>query len=200
MFDRLREFWERMGPRERRLASLMGFVLVAVGVLYVAFTIQDGLHELEKHNDDTRAVLTSLANRREELLEAKSKQGETVAMIGEEATALPTYLEKISGEVGVQIRAQTAKPTVAKGKFHEYATSITLFDIGLDQLAKFLKGIETQSPVVVTTSLNIRRSNLQKEKLDKVEVTVATYARAPVVKKPGEGKATTAPAEGAATP
>jgi hypothetical protein len=192
MFDRLRDFWERMGPRERRLASLMGFVLVAVGVLYVAFMIQDGLHELARHNDDTRAVLASLSSRREELLEARSKQGETVAMIGEEATALPTYLEKISG----QIRAQTAKPTVAKGKFHEYATSITLFDISLDQLARFLKGIETQSPVVVTQSLSVRRSNLQKEKLDKVDVVVATYARAPAARKP----AAAATAEGAETP
>jgi len=78
MFDRLRERWERLGPRERRMASLLGVVLVAVAVLYAVFTIQDGLAELARHNDDTRAVLTTIASRRDELMEAKSKQGEVV--------------------------------------------------------------------------------------------------------------------------
>jgi type II secretory pathway component PulM len=179
MFDRLRDSWERLGARERRLLSLLGVVAVLVAVLYVGFMIQDGLASLERHNDDTRAVLATLESRREELIEAKSKQNEVVAMIGEEATALPSYLEKVGSELGVQIRAQQEKPTVTKGKFHEHSTEITLFDITLDQLARFLRNIETQSPVVVTTKLVVKRSSLQKEKLDRVQITVATYARPP---------------------
>jgi type II secretory pathway component PulM len=184
MFDRLSERWERMGPRERRLGGLLGVVVVVCAVLYVAFMIEDGLHDLERGNDDTRAILATLSNRREELIESRSKQGETTAMIGEEQTALPTYLEKIGGEVGVQIRAQTEKPTVARGKFHEHSTQITLYDVSLDQLARFLRGIETQSPVVATQRLQVKRSALQKEKLDKVDLTVATWSRAPAAKKP----------------
>jgi type II secretory pathway component PulM len=198
MFERLREFWERMGPRERRLASLAGFVVVGVAVLYVAFMIQDGLAAIERRNDDLRAVLTSLANRHDELVEARSKQGETVAMIGEEAQSLAPYVEKIGGEVGVQIRAQAEKPTVAKGKFHEHATQLTLYDITLDQLARFLKGIETQSPTVVVQQLKVRRSTLQKEKLDRVEMVVATYSRAPARRPAGAAPAT--PAEGGDAP
>ncbi len=202
MWDRLRDSWERLGPRERRLATLFGIVLAGVGVLYVGFLIQDGLHELERRNDDARAVLATLESRRDDLMEAMSKQGETVAMIGEEATPLPTYLEKVGGETGVQIRAQTEKPTVARGKFHEHATQITLFDITLDQLAKFLRGIETESPIVVTQHLLIKRSALVKDKLDRVEITVATYARAPATRKPGEKPAAGAAAApaGGATP
>lgn len=196
IFDRVRDFWERLGARERRMAALFGFVLVAVGVLFVVFTIHDGLSDLARHNDDTRAVLQTIASRRDELLQAKSKQGEVVAMIGDEAPALQTYLEKVGGEAGVQIKAQSPKPTVTKGKFHEYATQITLFDINLEQLAKFLRGIETQSPIVVTQRLNIRRSSMQKEKLDKVDMTVATYSRAKKVEKP----ATPPPPAGEAKP
>lgn len=192
MFDRLRERWERLGPRERRMAALFGVALVAVAVLYAVFTIQDGLTALERHNDDTRSVLATIASRHDELVEAKSKQGEVVAMIGDEPTPLATYLEKIAGEAGVQIRAQTEKPVTTKGKFHEHQTQITLFDITLEQLAKFLRGIETQSPVVVVQRMNVRRSALTKEKLDKVDLTVATYARAK--------KAPAAPAAPAAEP
>jgi type II secretory pathway component PulM len=191
MFDRLRDMWERLGPRERRLGGLLAVVLVVCGVLYVGFMIQDGLHDLERHNDDTRAILATLNNRREELIEARSKQGETTAMIGEEHTALPTYLEKVGTDVGVSIRAQTEKPTVARGKFHEHQSQITLFDVSLDQLAKFLRGIETQNPSVVVQRLQVKRSALQKEKLDKVELTVATFSRAPstTTKKPAAAAA-----------
>lgn len=194
MFDNLRERWERLGPRERRMFALLGVVVVAVGVMYAVFTIQEGLADLEQHNEDTRAVLTTIASRRDELMEAKSKQGEVVAMILEEPTPLATYLDKVAGEVGIQIRARTPKPVTQKGKFHEHQTQITLFDITLDQLAKFLRGIETQSQVVVTQRMNVRRSSLTKEKLDKVDLTVATYSR-PNKKAAQPAAPATAPAE-----
>jgi hypothetical protein len=200
MFDRLRDSWERLGTRERRLFSLLGITVVVCGILYVGFMIQDGLSDLEKHNDDTRAVLSTLDARRDELLEAKSKHNEAVGQIGDEPIALATYLEKVGGEAGVQIRAQKEKPTVSKsnGKFHQHSIEITLFDVTLDQLAHFLRSIETQSPIVVTERLSIKRSTMVKEKLDKVDITVATYSR-PGAKKPAAGAAA-APAEGEAKP
>jgi type II secretory pathway component PulM len=190
MFDRLRDRWERLGPRERRLLAMLGVVAVAVAVLYAVFAIQEGLADLRRHNQDVRAVLSEIASRRDELVEAKSKQGEVVAMIGEEPTPLATYMDKVAGEVGIQIRARTPKPTTTKGKFHEHQTQITLFDLNLDQLARFLRGIETQSQVVVTQRMNIRRSSLTKEKLDKVDLTVATWARPRKVAQPAAAAAT----------
>src|SRR6266568_2809973 len=177
MLERVRDTWERMGPRERRLASMLGFVVVVCLLGYVVFLINDGLNDLENRNADTRALLLSLETHRDDLAADRSKQGDAVAMIGEEAPPLSTYLEKVGAEAGVQIRAQTERPTQIKGKFHELATQIVLFDLNLDQLAKFLRGIETTSPIVVTRHLLIKRSALQKEKFDRVEITVATYQR-----------------------
>ncbi len=196
MFERLSDSWERLGQRERRLLSLLGITGVLCAILYVGFMIQDGLSELDEHNEDTRSVLASLESRREELIEAQSKQNAAVGMIGEEPIALATYLEKVALEVGVQIRNQADKPTTAKGKFHEHQAQITLFDVTLDQLARFLRGIETQSPIVVVSSLKVNRSTLQKEKIDRVEMVVSTFARAPAKK----AAAPAAPAGEEATP
>lgn len=205
MFDRLSDSWERLGTRERRLFSLLGITVVVCGVLYVGFMIQEGLSDLEKHNDDTRAVLSTLDARRDELLEAKSKHNEATGQIGEEPIALGTYLDGPASEAGVQIKAQTEKPTVSKNKFHQHSIQITLFDVTLDQLAHFLRAIETKSPVVVTEKLSIKRSTMVKEKLDKVDITVATYSR-PGARKPGAAGAAAgtgaaaAPAAGEAKP
>lgn len=194
MFDRLTAFLERLGPRERRLAGWLAVVFVVVGLGYVGMLINDGLSNLEKQNSNTRLLLTSLAERRDQLTADKSKEGQVAAMIGDEAPALGTYVEKIAGENGVQIRQQSEKPIASKGRFKELSNEITLYDITVEQLAKLLHGLETTNPTVVTQRLDIKRSIMQKEKLDRVVVVVATYERAKAAKAAAEAPAP-APAE-----
>ena len=193
MLDRIRDYWERLGPRERRLGGLLAVVLVVCLLGYAGFAINDGLNDLERKNDEARALLSSLEAHRDDLAADKGKQGDAVGLIGEEAQPLSTYLEKIGGEAGVTIKNQTDRPIQIKGKFQELATQIILFDLSIDQFGKFLRGIETTSPIVVTRHLVVKRSIMQKEKLDRVEITVATYQRAkaaaaPAAAKPEEAK------------
>jgi hypothetical protein len=192
MLDRVRESFERLGPRERRLASWFGVVLVVCGLGYVGILIHDGLADLESQNDNTRYLLASLEERRDALMSEKSEQGRILALITEEAPAIGTYVEKIAGENGVQIKAQSEKPTTTKGKFHELSSEITFNDLTLEQLAKLLRGLETVNPIFVTQKLDIRRSTMQKEKIDRVTITLATYQRskaAPAAPPPaGEAK------------
>jgi len=193
MFDRLTAFLERLGPRERRLAGWLGVVFVVVAIGYVGMLINDGLSNLEKQNSNTRLLLASLGERRDQLTADKSKEGQVAAMIGDEAPALGTYVEKIAGENGVQIRQQSEKPVATKGRFRELANEITLYDISVEQLAKLLHGLETTNPTVVTQKLDIKRSIMQKEKLDRVVITVATYERAKAPKEKAGAEAPAAP-------
>lgn len=185
--ERLREWWDGLGLRERRLMALFGVAAALTGVLYLVFLVSDGLHALEQKNADVRAALATLEQKRDQIVEDRGKQGDAVSQIGAEATPLATYLEKVGAEVGVQIRNQSDKPTVTKGKFHELALQITLFDVTLDQLAQYLKRIEAQ-PTIVTQGLKIKRSTMTKDKLDRVELTVATYRRAPEKKAKSDGE------------
>jgi hypothetical protein len=177
MFDRMREWWEQVAPRERRLMTLLGVTAVICVFGFIGFQISDGLSDMSKKNQATRDALQSLADHRDELEAAKDKSVNVVAMIGEESESLATYLESIEQEVGVKIQKSTEKPVVTKGKFHERALSVQLYDVTVDQLARFLERIETKSPIVVTQRLFVKRSSVNKEKLDRVEITVATYER-----------------------
>src|SRR5688572_7491646 len=177
MIDGIREWWERTAPRERRLIMLLGVTAVICIFGFVGFQISDGLSEMSKKNQATRDALQSLAEHRDELEAAKDKGASVVSMIGDEAEPLATYLEAIEQEIGVKIQKSTEKPMVTKGKFHERALSVQLYDVTVDQLARFLERIETKSPIVVTQRLFVKRSSVVKEKLDRVEITVATYER-----------------------
>ena len=182
MFDRIRDWWERRELREQRLVMLLLAAVVVTGLGYAGFLVSDGLSGLGAGNDEIRAALHTLSERKEEILEARTRGPDV--QFGEEPTPLATYLEKIGSEAGVTIKAQTEKPTVTKGKFHEIALQITLNDITLDQLANFLKKVETQSATVVTQRVYAKRSLMAKEKMDRVEVTVATWARPKTASKP----------------
>jgi hypothetical protein len=175
MFDRLRDSYERLGPRERRLASWLGIVVVVCGLAYVGFLINDGLTNLEKDNANVRLLLASLEERRDTLVDDAGKK--VVALIPEEAPALGSYIEKIASESQVPIKATNDRPVATKGKFRELSSEVTMYDITVDQLAKFLHGLETTNAAVVTQKIDVRRSAMTKEKLDRAVVTVATYER-----------------------
>ncbi len=175
MLERIRNWWERLEVREQRLVMLLALAAVVTGLGYAGLMVSDGLNGLSDGNEDIRTALQTLSHRKEEIMEARTR-GPEVA-IGDEPTPLATYVERIGGEVGVTIKAQNDKPIVTKGKYHEVALQITLNDITLDQLANFLKRVETQSQTVVSQRVYAKRSLMAKERMDRVEITVATWAR-----------------------
>jgi Type II secretion system (T2SS), protein M len=178
MFDRLTEIWERMASRERRLAVLGGFAVVAILVAVVIGQVWDGLTALEEENDAKREAIRTMEEKREDLIAARGRTDDPVAKIGDEAPPLGSYLERISTEVGVKVQKTRPLPGTNKGKFHEVGLHAEFYDLTLEQLAKFLKRVETDSQVVVTTRLFVKRSTSQKEKLDRVELSVTTYEKA----------------------
>lgn len=192
MFDRVREWWERMAPRERMLILALGVTLVVCAFGWIGYQINDGLDDLATKNSDTETALETIEERHDELVANRAGGTSAVAQIGAEAEPLATYLEGIEGEIGVKISSVTPEKTTPKGKFTEKSLQVTLYDVNIDQLARFLERIETKSPVVVTQKLHVKRSTSQPEKLDRVEVTVATYERA------GAKKAARADAKGGA--
>ncbi len=179
-FDDLKQRWERLAERERRLLELLGltFVLCVFGV--VGFFIYRGLDEIETRNEEVREALRLLDERRDEYLEQRGQQETSVvAMIGDEAVPMATYLEGIANDVGVDISEQAEQSPQQKGRFEEVSVEIKLKreGINIQQLADFLRLIETRSPLVVTQRVHVRPFFNQHEKLD-VEVTVATYRKA----------------------
>jgi hypothetical protein len=189
MFDRLRDWYDNLGTRERRIFGLGSIVLVLSLGLWVVLQVMDGLSALAAKNEAMQNALTTLETKREQLLEDKGKQADAVGQIGAEAIALATYLEKVGGEIGVTIRSQTDRAPATKGKFNELAKEIVLMDVTLDQLAQFLKRTES-NPVVVSQKLMVKRSMVNKDKMDRVTITFATYERGTAARGSGRDAGT----------
>jgi hypothetical protein len=185
VLERIREWWESKTLRERRLVALLGFAAGVTLLGWIGFQIYDGLGELEDQNEARQALLHSLSEHRDELIAQRGGGGSAVDHIGDQAEALPTYLESIETKVGdVKINNVTSEKENKKGKFLEKSVQVTLVNVTLDQVARFLERLESDSKIVVTQRLFLKRSSSDKEKLDRVEITVATYER---LQKTGAG-------------
>ncbi len=181
-FEGLRERWEQMAPRERRLGILLGVALVVSVFGFIGLQIRSGLKDLEAKNGETRYALGVIDEHANDVAVIDNRPEIPVS-----AQPLATYLETIATEVGVTIPEQTEKPAQTRGKFTELSIDIRMRGISLDQLARFLKLVETRSPVVITQRLYIKPYVSAHEKLD-VDLTIATFEQAKKL-KPGKGEA-----------
>ena len=185
---RLRERWERLSARERTLVSAAGVTFVATTTIIVGFLIIDGLAALEEHNADARQALHDLETQREGYLKAKAKAAQLETRMGKTPVQLQGFLEQVGKDAGVEIPASDEQAAQPAGKqFQERSVTLRLKQVSLENLTKFMRGIETGPNLVVVTGLTIRTRDDKHQDLE-VEMTVTTYDRVTEKKDKGPAK------------
>jgi hypothetical protein len=175
-FEALRERWERLETREKRLASLLGITFVVCVFGFVGMQISRGLSEREDRNATTRNALHLIELRLADPAAAAASDS-AEQLIGDTAVPLGSYLEDIAKEQSMTIPEQVERPQVQHGKYTELSVSMSLRGVSLDQVARFLKTVETRQPAVVTRELRIKPYVSAHEKLD-VDLVIATFQKA----------------------
>ncbi len=172
--DKLRDKWERISPREQLLVGLLGSSAVVIVLLWVAFTIRDGINGIELKNQRTRDALGALDRWRDDA-DSRRPTGPKV-VIGKEAVDLTAYLDKIAEEVGLTIPGYTRRPPATKGKYTELSTRIAIRGVTVGELKDFLERVEGNNKLVVILDLQVKHNFRSRggEKLD-LDMVVATY-------------------------
>lgn len=185
--DRLRDKWDSITPRERRMVVLLGAATVVVLVLYVGLGIRDGMVKLEHKNDRSRRALANLT-----MLKSKPIVSGDQAEIPAEAVRLESYLFAAASKAGVTLGGVTPKGNSTRGSFTVHGASVELRELSLQQATDFLEAIENDSKVVMVTGLQVRRNFRDKAKVE-LSVEVSTYSKAaatPAEPAGGNGKGT----------
>jgi hypothetical protein len=111
--------------------------------------------------------------------------------MGVEPLSLDTYLSKAAGKAGFQLKSTTPRTPITKNGFVTTSVSLSLSDLTIDQLEKFLQEVETASKFVSVTHLSINRRDYKgHDKLD-AQLEVSTYSKEPPPKGEGSGSAAT---------
>lgn len=180
--------WNRMAPRERRLVSILAGAVLAVLVAVVALLTAQTLAEIKETNEASREALAAIAKHRDEFQEAKGRMLAQEVRIGTEPPQLAADLETAASEAGFQIPQSEPRPPVPVGKrFLEHSVDVTLRQVDLLSLSKFLSKLETGRRLIVVTRMSIKRSFAEGDKLN-VSLTATTYEKVNETRrKPGTG-------------
>jgi hypothetical protein len=175
--DALRDRFERLSQRERTMVGALGVTFVVMLTLIVGFLITDGLSSLEQRNAAMRQALRDMETQRDSYLKLRAKTAQLETRLGHGSVQLGTYLEQSAKEAGVEILENTDRPMAPAGKqWTERGVDLRLSRVRLEQLANFMKKIETGPNLVLVTGLNIRTRDDKHQDLD-VEMSVSTYEK-----------------------
>jgi len=169
--------WDRMAPRERSLVTALGAAVVLLVMFVGGFMFFSGLSDVADRNENIREALKAIARNRTEYLQAKDQMRALEVRIGTVTPQLATDLESAAREVGVQIPETTERPAVPSGqRYMEHMVDVTLRQVDLRQLSKFLYKLETGQHLIFVTGLDLRRRFAEKDKLD-VKLTATAIER-----------------------
>ncbi len=169
--DSIRDRWEQMAPRERKLAVMFAGALLLCIAVFVARGITAGLTTLEENNEAKRDALMALARYRAgDVAKASSVK------IPDVAVKLSRYVDGIITTAGIESPSYPQPKETERGAFVEHSFSLKLPKLTIVQLKDFLEKLETNSKTVVVKNLKIKRNFRDKEKLD-VELVIATYSK-----------------------
>jgi Tfp pilus assembly protein PilO len=170
--------WNRMAPRERRLVGALGAAVLGVLALVVGVLTVQSLSELAESNDAARDALSAIAKHRDEFLDAKSRMLAQEVRIGTEAPQLDADLERAAREVGIQIPETVPRPPQPAGRrYVEHSVDITLRQVDLQSLARFLSKLETGRRLIIVTRMKVNRAFAgDGEKLN-VSLTATAFER-----------------------
>jgi type II secretory pathway component PulM len=183
LVDNLRDKWEAITPRERKIVVFGGIAAILTIVLWLAFSIRDGLHAIEHRNARMESALDTLSELRVRG-QQKPAGDDIVSTIGTEGVRLETYLSKAAESVKITVPSFNPRTPVEKNGFRTKSTSLELRDLSIDQVKDYLEAIETGNKLVQVTALTVNRNFRDKEKID-LKLEVSTYEK--IVEQPAAG-------------
>jgi hypothetical protein len=179
--DKLRDKWDSITPRERRLVVVLGIAIPTVLIIFLGLKISDGLDAREHRVHRMRKALNVLADLR---VRGEQKQADDALaeMKRTPPIQLETYVGKAADKIAIARPPVTPGSSVVKDGFVTKTVRFEVRDLTVTQAKDLLEALETGSKLVVVTSLSINRKfrDEEKDKLDlKLEVTTYAYENQP---------------------
>lgn len=191
----LLQSFERLSSREKALiGGLSAGVFLAI-VAGVWFIIGSQISELEERNAAMAETLSQIVARKDKFLREKSRLDADRKRLEQNDIKLVKLMEDQAGAQGIQIEEFKEARRVLTENQHrrkksdkdkegggpkvkdlvEESQTVTIHNLSLDQLARFMAALEGHPEPVKITRLNVQTQQSDRSKIREVRMTVATY-------------------------
>jgi general secretion pathway protein M len=171
----LRDRINQLEDRERRLLGVLVLVFGVFVILIIPVGITAYLSSVNADNEAIREALTAIGDGRAALDKRAQERAEVEARYAQKAPALAGYLASIAEQVNVEIPETQDQQAVPHGKsFEERSNKITMRDVGMLSLARFMERLAQSGYPVAVSRLNIRKRGTKPDSYN-VQMTVSAY-------------------------
>ncbi len=189
----LRERFEKLEPRERRLLGFLGAIFGLGIVLLAPVGLWSHVRAKRADNQDVRDLIDQIYDARATVAERKAKRDAVVARYAKPAPPLATFIEEAAKENGATAADTQDLPEVPHGRrYSERSTKVKIHKIHMLALAKTLEKIEQSGYPVAVTRLNIKPRSGDPDSYE-VELAVSAYDRKADVAAAPAGSGSAAP-------
>jgi general secretion pathway protein M len=152
-FDTVRESWEKLSDRERRLLSLMGAAVAAIAVFLMVWTSSTALSEVEDERDEVRAVLADIDRAGESLTRRRAERLALTARYETKAPALAAYVESKAKEHGLEVRQVLEEPEKVVAGYKKQSVRVSFSNVSLRAIMHLLNSIESEPSAIAVERL-----------------------------------------------
>ena len=178
----LRDRINQLEDRERRLLGVFVLVFGVFVILIVPLGVTAYLSSVNDDNEAIREAITALDDGRAVLEKRAQERAEAEARYSKQAPALAGYLASVAEKVSVEIPETQDQQAIPHGKaFEERSNKITMRDVGMLALARFMERLAQSGYPVSISRLNIRKRGTQPDSYN-VQMTVSAYDKKEVPK------------------
>ena len=175
----LRERFEKLEPRERRLLTILGGILGVALLLALPIYVLTTVSSKRAENEQLRSLVDSIYEARTTIGERKAKHDALLARYGKPAPALAGFIEEASRANSIGAAESQDRPEAPHGKrYTERMTVVKMHKVGMLALARMLEKIEQSGYAVVISKLNIKPRGGEADSYE-VELGVSAYDRKP---------------------
>lgn len=171
----LRDRINQLEDRERRLLGVFVLVFGVFVILVIPLGVTAYLSSVQDENDAIREAIDAIDDGRAMLSRRASERADVEARYARKAPALAGYLASVAEQVSVEIPETQDQQAIPHGKsFDERSNKITMRDVGMLALARFMEKLAQSGYPISISRLNIRKRGTQPDSYN-VQMTVSAY-------------------------
>jgi len=177
LIERLRTAWENLSPRERVLVAIAGgavsFILI---VFMLIMPIVDMADRTAQRLDNAEQQIIAMARLSREYagLDARLAGVEQRITSQRGQQNIRTLLENLARESAVRINSMEERQAGSSDDYRETKVEVSLKNVSLNQVVKYLHNIETSPQQLSVKSLRIKGRLDQSQLLD-VSFSVSSF-------------------------
>jgi general secretion pathway protein M len=175
----LRERFEKLEPRERRLLTILGSVFGVVLFLLGPIGVYGLVSSKRAANQEVRELIDNIYAQRALIAERRAKHDALLARYAKPAPPLAGFIEEAAKTQSLTAAESQDRPEAPHGKrYTERMTVVKMHKIGLLPLVKTLEKIEQSGHPVTVSRLSIKPRSGEPDSYE-VELGVSAFDRKP---------------------